>query len=57
MYEYFCAMQGWKSSVLSAVRQTGVSKGYKALDLKIQGEGALKVFKSEAGVHKVIRIP
>ena len=41
----------------NSVKETGVSKGFKQLDLRIQGESCNKMLKCEAGVHKVIRIP
>ena len=37
MYEAFAGMQGWRCSVSSSARETGVSRGYKALDLRVQG--------------------
>ena len=39
------------------MKEVGVSKGYKQLDLRVQGEGCHKMMKCEAGVHKVIRVP
>ncbi len=57
MYHSYCANQGWKCWITSSTKETGVSAGYKALDMRIQGEGVQKMLKSEAGVHKVIRVP
>ena len=57
MYEAFASAQGWKCSTSSAIKEAGVSKGYKQLDLRVQGEGCHKMMKCEAGVHKVIRVP
>jgi len=37
MYESFCSSQGWKCWVTNAVKETGVSKGYKVLDMRVQG--------------------
>lgn len=37
MYEAYCAQQGFKCLTTTAVRETGVSRGYKALDMRIQG--------------------
>ena len=57
MYQSFASMMGWKCSISNAVKESGVSKGYKQLDLRIQGELCHKMMKCEAGVHKVIRVP
>ena len=57
MYQAYCSGQGWKCWITASAKETGVSAGYKVLDMRVQGEGVQKMLKSEAGVHKVIRVP
>jgi len=57
MYEAFASMQGWRVSVSNSSKEVGVSKGYKLLDLRVQGHNCHKMMKCESGVHKVIRVP
>ena len=57
MYKGFCELMGWRYSITSSVKETGTSRGYKSLDMRVQGEDSHRIMKCEAGVHKVIRVP
>lgn len=37
MYEAFASSYGWRCWVANSVKETGVSRGYKALDMRVQG--------------------
>ena len=57
MYRSYCEGQGWKVSVVSAIKETQSYKGYKQFIIKVHGQDVYKIMKCEAGVHKVIRVP
>ena len=45
MFDSFCGMQGWRCTVSNSIRETGVSRGYKVMDLRVQGAGCHKMLK------------
>ena len=57
MFMAYVENQGWRVSIVSHIKETVASKGYKYLKLKVCGEECYKIMKCEAGVHKVIRVP
>ena len=54
MYDRFCNQKGFKISVLDY--QAGDEAGIKSIVLSIQGPYAYGLFKSERGVHRLVRI-
>ena len=57
MFIAFAEGQGWRVSIMSQMKETVASKGYKYLKLKVVGENSFKLMKCESGGHKVIRVP
>lgn len=57
MYEKFCKMQGWRWIQQSYYEDATLHKGCKYGKFEVKGTGAYGVFKHEAGVHKVQRVP
>ncbi|KKW36574.1 MAG: Peptide chain release factor 2 [Candidatus Uhrbacteria bacterium GW2011_GWC2_53_7] len=54
MYLRFCERQKWKVTLLSESR--GDETGYKSVSLRVEGRYAYGHLKSEAGVHRLVRI-
>lgn len=54
MYTMYFKTKGWKYEVTDANEG---SRGYKELDMKVEGEGVYGIMKFEAGVHRVQRVP
>ncbi|MDA1038140.1 MAG: peptide chain release factor 2 [bacterium] len=54
MYMRFIESKGWKVSVLAESRAEEV--GYKSVSLRVEGRYAYGHLKSEAGVHRLVRI-
>ncbi len=54
MYQRFCSKKGFKVSVLDY--QAGDEAGIKSVTISIQGPYAYGLFKSERGVHRLVRI-
>lgn len=54
MYLHFSEKQGFKSSILDFL--DGEEAGYKSAVLLIEGHNAYGFLKSEAGVHRLVRI-
>lgn len=50
----FCESQGWKVEILSESR--GGEAGIKSITLRVEGAFAYGHLKSEAGVHRLVRI-
>jgi len=55
MYQRFCALQGWKTEVMS-LSESDLG-GYKDAVLEVAGRGAYARLKFESGVHRVQRVP
>lgn len=54
MYTRFCSLKGFKMNVLDY--QAGDEAGIKSVTVSIQGPYAYGLFKSERGVHRLVRI-
>jgi peptide chain release factor 2 len=54
MYTRFCERQGWKVELLD--RQDADVAGIKSATFSIKGEYAYGMLRSEAGVHRLVRI-
>lgn len=54
MYLRFCESKGWKVTLLFESRAEEV--GYKSVGLRVEGAFAYGSLKSEAGVHRLVRI-
>lgn len=50
----FCEQRGWKAKVLDESK--GGEAGIKSMTFEVQGEYAYGYLKSEAGVHRLVRI-
>jgi peptide chain release factor 1 len=55
MYQRYCALQGWKTELLS-LSESDLG-GYKDATLEVEGRGAYAKLKFESGVHRVQRVP
>jgi peptide chain release factor 1 len=55
MYQRYCALQGWKTEILSL--SDSDLGGYKEAVLEAQGRGVYAKLKFESGVHRVQRVP
>ncbi len=55
MYTRFCALQGWKTEIMS--RTDSDLGGIKDAVLEVNGQGAFAKLKFESGVHRVQRVP
>src|SRR5450432_413944 len=55
MYQRYCALQGWKTEILS-LSESDLG-GYKDATLEVEGRGAYAKLKYESGVHRVQRVP
>ena len=55
MYQRYCALQGWKTEILS-LSESDLG-GYKDAVLEVEGRGAYAKLKFESGVHRVQRVP
>ena len=54
MYSMFCEKNGYKYEVIDKLK--GETAGIKSVTLKIDGDHAYGYFKSETGVHRLVRI-
>ena len=45
MFIAFAEGQGWRVSIMSQIKETVASKGYKYLKLKVVGENSFKLMK------------
>jgi peptide chain release factor 1 len=55
MYQRYCALQGWKTEILSL--SDSDLGGYKDAVLEVEGRGVYAKLKFESGVHRVQRVP
>jgi peptide chain release factor 1 len=55
MYHRYCALQGWKTEILSLSESD--MGGFKEAVLEVEGRGAYAKLKFESGVHRVQRVP
>jgi len=55
MYQRYCALQGWKTEILS-LSESDLG-GYKDAVLEVEGRGVYAKLKFESGVHRVQRVP
>jgi peptide chain release factor 1 len=55
MYTRYCALQGWKTEVMS--RTDSDLGGIKDVVLDVTGQGVFAKLKFESGVHRVQRVP
>jgi peptide chain release factor 1 len=55
MYQRYCALQGWKTEILS-LSESDLG-GFKEAVLEVQGRGVFAKLKFESGVHRVQRVP
>ena len=53
----YCGSMGWRTNVVSSLKDTSIGSGLRMLNIKVQGEDVYRHLKCESGVHKVIRIP
>ena len=54
MFTRFAEAQGWRVDILES--SPGEEAGYKSIELSIKGRYAYGYLKSEAGVHRLVRI-
>ncbi len=54
MYTRFCEREGWKLELLD--RQDGEEAGIKSASFAVRGDYAYGMLRSEAGVHRLVRI-
>src|SRR3989339_1458276 len=54
MYSRFCENKKWKTEILDEAR--GAEAGYKSIMFRVSGRYAFGNFKSEHGVHRLVRI-
>jgi len=54
MYLRFCERQGWEVDILD--RQDGEEAGVKSASIAVRGDYAYGMLRSEAGVHRLVRI-
>ena len=55
MYQRYCALQGWKTEILS-LSESDLG-GFKDATLEVVGRGVYAKLKFESGVHRVQRVP
>ena len=55
MYQRYCALQGWKTEILS-LSESDLG-GFKDATLEVAGRGVYAKLKFESGVHRVQRVP
>ncbi|MCX6731822.1 MAG: PCRF domain-containing protein [Candidatus Parcubacteria bacterium] len=55
MYQKFAEKKGWEVKILHQHRSSE-SGGFKNITFEVRGKGAYGVLKSEAGVHRLVRI-
>jgi peptide chain release factor 1 len=55
MYTRYCALQGWKTEIMS--RTDSDLGGIKDVVLDVTGQGVFAKLKFESGVHRVQRVP
>lgn len=54
MYSRFCEVQGWQVDIIDESR--GEETGYKSATMAVRGRFAYGWLRSEAGVHRLVRI-
>ena len=54
MYQRFSQRQGWRFGIID--QSLGEQRGVKSVACEITGENAYAILKSEAGVHRLVRI-
>ncbi len=54
MYSRFCEREGWKLELLD--EQVGDEAGIKSASIAVRGDYAYGMLRSEAGVHRLVRI-
>lgn len=54
MYSRFCEIQGWEVDIIDESR--GEEAGYKSATMAVRGRFAYGWLRSEAGVHRLVRI-
>ena len=54
MYTRYCERQGWEVEILD--EQPGEEAGIKSASIGVKGEYAYGMLRSEAGVHRLVRI-
>jgi len=55
MYQRYCGLQGWKTTVMS-LSESDLG-GFKEAVLEVEGRGVYAKLKFESGVHRVQRVP
>ena len=55
MYQRYCALQGWKTEIMS-LSESDLG-GFKDATLEVEGRGVYAKLKFESGVHRVQRVP
>jgi peptide chain release factor 1 len=55
MYTMFFKIMGWTYEVINS--NEGGTKGYKEIQMQIEGDSVFGVLKFESGVHRVQRVP
>jgi peptide chain release factor 1 len=55
MYQRYCNLQGWKTTILS-LSESDLG-GFKDAVLEVEGRGVYAKLKFESGVHRVQRVP
>ena len=53
----YCNSMGWRSSIQTIIRDSSINRGYRIMNVKVQGPEVYRMLKCESGVHKVIRVP
>ncbi len=54
MYKMYCDKKGFKCEIIHFIEGDGA--GYKSITFEVNGENAFGYFKSESGVHRLVRI-
>ena len=55
MYQRYCGLQGWKTTIMS-LSESDLG-GFKDAVLEVEGRGVYAKLKFESGVHRVQRVP
>ena len=55
MYQRYCALQGWRTEIMS-LSESDLG-GFKDATLEVEGRGVYAKLKFESGVHRVQRVP
>lgn len=54
MYQKYAAQKGWKAVLIDS--NANSMNGYRSVSFEVQGPGAYGAMKSEAGVHRLVRL-